>query len=266
MKTLAAVLILPFTAYAALENNGRGAKAVAFSNAFVAVADNSWAVGYNPAGLAQLRAWQASAFFVPQQFGLPELRTMAASASVHIQPGTVGVVVDRFGFDLYNTTSLALGYGFYLAPTLAIGAAVNFERIAIERYGSAINTTCDIGLLGWPTPELSLGFSLKNLTAATIGDQHERLPQYAFCGFSYTPSRDFLLTVEFEKDPRFPWCIKGGIEKTFWSLLSFRCGVGNNPAKFSAGLAVSFARIEFGYAGYSHSDLGWTHQIEIAIR
>src|SRR5664279_1875174 len=60
-----------------MENNGRGTKAIGMANAFAAVSDNCWAIDYNPAGLAGITAIQCSAFIVPDQFGLQELRTTA---------------------------------------------------------------------------------------------------------------------------------------------------------------------------------------------
>ncbi len=266
MKALAVVLLIPAVAFAAPDNNGRGTKAIAFANAFVAVADNPWAVSYNAAGLAQLRSVQASAFYVPQQFGLPELRTTAMSASYYVKPGTVGVMIEQFGFDLYHTTDLSVGYGFFLGPTVAVGVSANAQRISIERYGAATNATVDVGLLGWPTPDLALGFSVKNVTAATLGNRRERLPQYVLFGASYSPLKDFLIVSEIEKEAQFPLVIKTGIEQVIQGFLSLRFGIANNPDKFSGGIAVRYAGVEFGYAGYSHPDLGWTHQIELTVR
>ncbi len=265
MKALVLVLLIPATAIAA-DHYGRGTKAIGLGNAFVAVADNPWAVAYNTAGLAQCKTFQASAFYVPQQFGLPELRTTALSASFAIKPGTVGILIERFGFDLYNTSTFECGYGFFAGPTIAVGATVGVDRVSIARYGAATGTTLDLGCMGWPTPELTLGFVLRNVTAATIGSTRERLPQNVLFGVSYTPIEGFLLVAEVEKDLQFPVVVKAGVEQNVLDLLSLRCGMSNNPDKFTAGFAVKYAGIEFGYAGYSHPDLGWTHQIDLIVR
>lgn len=266
MKALAIILVLPFAALSAHENNGRGTKAIALGNAFTAIADNSWAVSYNPAGLAQLISPEISTFFVPRQFGIPELRTISLSAAYNINPGTVGAFVEQFGFDLYRTIDVALGYGLALDTGILVGAAVDIERVAIERYGVSHNVTFDIGLLGRPFANLAIGFSLKNVTAARIATNRERLPQYLEIGACYSPVKDFCLVMEVEKDVQFPLVVKGGVEERFFDFLSIRCGVANNPDKFSAGISVQYSMIEFGYAGYSHPELGWTHQIEIAMR
>jgi hypothetical protein len=265
MKALALVLLIPVATVAA-DNNGRGTRAIGLGNAFAAVADNSWAVSYNAAGLSQCNSFQASAFYVPQQFDLPELRTTALSASCRIKPGGVGILIEQFGFDLYKTTTLQLGYGFFLGPTVALGATVDWEHVFIARYGTANSATLDIGCMGWPTPELTLGFALRNVTAATIGSRRERLPQNGLLGISYTPMKGFLIVSEIEKEPQYPLIIKAAIEQSVLGFLSVRCGVSNNPDRFSAGFAIRYDGVEFGYAGYSHADLGWTHQIELTVR
>jgi hypothetical protein len=69
-----------------------------------------------------------------------------------------------------------------------------------------------------------------------------------------------------EKDIRYPASIKWGIEQIVFDVLAFQAGVANNPEKYSAGITVKYSFFEFGYAGYSHLDLGWTHQIEISFK
>ncbi len=266
MKALVIVLFLSAAAVAAPEDNGRGTKAISLANACVAIADDPWAISYNAAGLAQIPSVQISAFYIPRQFGLSELRTSALGASIRINPGTAGISIERFGFDLYHTTTLRVGYGGFLVSTLAMGMALNVQRISIERYGSANAAALDIGFLGWPTPHLALGFCLKNATATTLGRLHERLPESLAFGLAYTPTNDFLIVTELEKELEYPLVLKAGIEQTFLDFLSLRCGISNNPDKFSLGFAVRYAGMEFGYAGYSHTELGWTHQIDITVR
>jgi hypothetical protein len=266
MKALAFFLAVPFLILSAHENNGCGTKAIAVANAFVALADNPWAVCYNPAGLTQIRSPMFASFYVPQQFGVPELKTIAASAAIPLNSATVGAFIEQFGFELYRTTSIGLGCGFNPLDRISVGAAIDVEEVAIARYGVSHNITIDLGFLGKPANNLAIGFCLKNVTAATIGANRERLPQYVLMGACYSPFTGFCMVTELEKDVQFPLVVKVGIEQDFFEFVSLRCGVANNPDKFSAGLAVRYDSFEFGYAGYSHSDLGWTHQIELAIQ
>ncbi len=265
MKALGIVLLLPLTVVAA-QDNGVGTKSIGMANAFVAVADDSWGISANAAGLVQCRGFVASAFFIPQQFGLPELRTIAASASFPVNPGTAAILVEQFGFELYRTTTIRIGYGILVSPVFALGVTAGLQRVAIQRYGSTTTKTVDLGCMGWPAPEIALGFALRNVTAATIGVQRERLPQSVHFGMTYSPLGGFSITSEIEKELQFPVVVKAGIDQTVLGFLSLRCGISDNPDKFSAGFAIRCAGVEFGYAGYSHTDLGWTHQLELTAR
>jgi long-subunit fatty acid transport protein len=265
MKALALIVFLPCIVFAT-ENNGRGTKALALANAFVAIADNPWATSYNAAGLAQLQSHQISAFYIPQQFGIPELKTASVAAACVFGPGAIGGFVEQFGFDLYKTTTLGLGYGYQLSPDLSFGATVSVGHFSIVRYGQTYTTELNIGFLGRPTSNIAVGFAATNLTAASVGQLHERLPQSLLLGLSYAPSGGFTLVTEIEKDIQFPLCIKAGIEKQLLGFLSLRCGTSNNPDKFSAGFELRYSSITFGYAGYSHPELGWTHQVEVTLQ
>jgi hypothetical protein len=82
-----------------------------------AVSDNCWAINYNPAGLAALTAFQCSAFIVPEQFGLQELRTTAFAAAKRIDFATIGMKTEKFGFDLYSETEFGLALASMIDST-----------------------------------------------------------------------------------------------------------------------------------------------------
>ncbi len=236
------------------------------SNSFVAVADNPWALLHNPAGLTQLRRIEASMFFIPEQFGLSELRTVSLAVAIPWSFGTVGFSLEQFGFDLYRENNFSIGIGRVIDGGISGGLTLNLHRISIERYGAATAATLDIGLLGQVQDNLTFGFAYKNISASTIGASKERLPQILYLGLKYSSLSDFVLTAELEKDIRFPFVIKAGIEYKVMNLLNFRFGVSNNPDKFAGGMSVRYSLFEFGYAGYSHPQLGWTHQVELSVR
>lgn len=259
-------LFIPLSLYAAGENNGRGAKAIGLANAFVAVADDPWAIQYNPAGLSRVTPWQISGFFVPQQFDLPELRTTALALALPLKEITLGVAIDRFGFDLYNETTVSVGAGKAFARKLFGGIALNYHHLTIARYGSTSTYSADVGVLAEMIPSVMIGGCFKNLTNASFIKGEDDLPQCFSIGALWKPMNDLLLTTEIEKDIRYAASVKAGIEKIFLNLLALRFGIANNPDKYSAGIAVIYAGIEFGYAGYSHTELGWTHQIELSFQ
>jgi hypothetical protein len=247
-------------------DNGRGAKAIALGNAFVAIADNPWAVAYNPAGLTQLTTYQGSVFFVPRQFDLPELKTASLAVAVPFAFASCGLSVEQFGFDLYRETKFTIAAGRTIDWGVSAGISLNLQRVSIERYGSTQCFTIDVGLLASALDNLGLGFALKNVAAAKIGSKGERLPQILLVGARYSPLRDSQLTLEMEKDTRYPFIVKAGVEQRFFEVFALRLGVASNPDKFSGGFGIRFSVFEFSYAGYSHAQLGWTHQLEISFQ
>jgi long-subunit fatty acid transport protein len=259
------VLALCSVALASAENNGRGSKAIALGNAFVAIADNAWAGVYNPAGLVQLSATQGAVFFIPQQFGLAELRTASLAVAVPFSFASIGLSIEQFGFELYRETNVTIAAGRSIDWGVSAGIALNLHRISIERYGVAQRVTIDLGLLAQAQDDLSFGFAMKNLAAATIGQTRERMPQMVFLGARYAPWKEFQMTVECEKDTRHPLIVKAGVEQRFLEIIALRLGISTNPDKFSAGIGARYSIFEFSYAGYSHPQLGWTHQIEISF-
>ncbi len=264
IRLLFMLIVASAVSSAGVENNGRGTKARALANAFVAVADDPWAVYYNPAGLSRVRALEASIFFVPAQFELPELRTSAIAAALPIGYGTLGASVSHFGFELYRETHAAVGYGEAIDWGVAGGIGINFHRFSFERYGAAQRITVDVGLLGEIDDKLTVGFSHKNLFGERLG--RDRLPQVFSVGIAYAPVANVMLVAELEKEIRYPLAVKAGAEYVFIDILTFRAGVGNNPDTLSAGFALKYAPFEISYAGYSHPQLGWTHQLDMRYR
>jgi hypothetical protein len=249
-----------------MENNGRGTKAIGMANAFVAVSDNCWAINYNPAGLSSLTAFQCSAFIVPSQFGLQELQTTALAAATPLSFATVGIEAEKFGFDLYKETEFGLALASKIDRNISAGLSFQYHRLDIVRYGTAGSYTINGGVIAHVLKNVDVGFSTHNITAATLGKIDEKMPQVCSLGTCCSPFHDLQISIEMEKDIRFPASIKMGIEQIVFAAIALRAGVANNPDKYSFGIAARYLFYEFGYAGYSHPDLGWTHQIELSFK
>jgi hypothetical protein len=257
---------LPWFARAGSENNGRGARPIALSNAFVAIGNSPWSTAYNPAGLASCQAAEASLFLSPRQFGLKELRTISAAGAVPFGGGSAGFLVGQFGFDLYRETEFAVGVGGMIDDGVAIGGGVNILRLSLGGYGSTTIPSYDLGALVEIVNGLRIGFEWKNVTVSKIAETGESLPQVLVTGLCYELGVDSRMTMELEKDIRFPFSLKMGVEHSLLQVLMLRFGMSSNPDKFSCGLGLRAAGFELSYAGYSHPQLGWTHQIEISFK
>ncbi|MFZ1977282.1 MAG: hypothetical protein WAV76_04955 [Bacteroidota bacterium] len=247
------------------EQNGRGVKAIGMANAFAAVADQPWALYYNAAGLAQIHTLECSSFIVPSQFGLPELRTTAFACAVPSSDFTIALAAEQFGFDLYHETALYIGTGAVLEPHLYVGAALHGHRIDIIRYGSAAAAALDVGVLGLYGGCLRIGCAATNVLPVSSFTNQEKLPQTFSAGIAYSPLMSFVCSIEIENDNFSSTIVKAGIEEVIFHSIAVRVGVAKNPEKFSMGVSYLIGKFEFGYAGYNHTELGWTDQIEIGF-
>jgi long-subunit fatty acid transport protein len=261
---LSCACISAFTLCSATGNNGRGAKAVGMANAFTSVADDAWAVVYNPAGLARIGSPCYSVFFIPAQFGMNELQTKAAAAAVPLRFLAIGVEAEQFGFELYRETVFAAGLAVNFDRFVSAGLGLNLMRFDISKYGSDQNFIMNAGILAQATQDLRFGFCMSNINRAEIGKQGETIPQIYSIGACWQPVEGLTLSAELEKDIGFPSSIKTGLEKILFGRFALRMGVSNQPDKYAAGFSVKQYCFQFGYAGYSHAELGWTHQIELS--
>jgi hypothetical protein len=253
------------TALPGFENNGRGTRPIALANAYVAVADDPWAAYYNPAGLARVKSLSFSTFISPALFGMTELQTACVGATLPTTVGGIGVVFDQFGFDLYKETSIALAFGSPVNDWIALGATIHLQRVAIERYGSCMRSLFDVGGIASLTDDVRVGWSWTNVTQTSVGMKSAQYPQIMSMGVCYEITEHSRLAVELEKDIRYPIIKKFGFEQDLLESLSVRLGLSDNPDKCSCGLGVRTSGFEFSYAGYSHSQLGWTHQVELSV-
>ena len=258
-------LAAPIVAHAGFDSNGRGSRPISLANTYVAIADDPWAVVYNPAGLARILDVRVAAFVSPAQFGMAELRTASVGAVVPSHVCTGGVVIDQFGYELYKETVASFGVGKTVNEWISFGVAIHCARFAIEHYGTETRWLCDAGGIASVTEDIRIGCCWKNITQTTIGSHSEQLPQILTMGVCYEINQHSRLTMELEKDIRYPFIKKFGYEQQIFDILSVRLGVSDNPDKFALGFGVRVGGVDFSYAGYSHPQLGWTHQVEMSF-
>ncbi len=233
--------------------------------AFVGLADNAWAIVFNPAGLALLPAREISAFYSPQPFGLTEL-SLASFAFVHpTSVGSFGISANRFGFELYREVSGTLSYGNSYNDLFSFGINLTYNSLSIKNYGSASTMGIDVGFLASITTGLRWGFFAANINAPTIGEAKEKLPQVYATGLSYAPVEGLFVGIDVVKDVRHPVFVKGGIEYKVVDAVSLRAGAGSNPTKFSSGIGVHYSFVDFDYAMTTHQDLGLSHQFSVTV-
>ena len=267
MRTSVLLLLIaaPLISTAGFEKNGRGARPLALANAFVAVAGDPWVTWNNPAGLASVTSFKSSMCYAPEPFGMKELRTVSAAIALQTPFINLGVVVDDFGSRLYRETTAAVGVGGAVSAGAALGIAVNIGAVSIERYGAATTITFDLGARLEVVESLCLGYTWKNISGATVGSSQAGLPQIQTLGVWYAPHALAQLTVDLEKDIRFPFVVRAGVELNILEQLALRFGCSNNPGTFAAGFGATLSGWECAYALNTHPQLGLTHVIGVSF-
>lgn len=182
IAVLGALLALPATgARAAFDSLGAGARAPGMGNAFTAVADDLYAVYYNPSGLAQVERPQLSAAYSRLHVGLSDGSDLGVSQITYAHPlkrgrwGTMAGALQRFTLDdLYSEQSLYISWGRRILRRedgSSLLGGLNFKQLSrsFKAMPEAANAIGDTGAAtGQPDPVLS-GSTGKSCFDADLG-------------------------------------------------------------------------------------------------
>lgn len=192
---LAALLLLPAArARAAYEDLGAGARAAGMGNAFVPVADDVYALYFNPAGLGALQRPELGASYSLLYSGLTDNSNLGSSFVGYAQPlsegrrGTLGAAWNSFSLNgnLYREDALSLSYGRLAYRTggegsLYAGASLKYLRSSFGSFPEAANGVPANGLVGTPgltDPRLS-GARVRSVFDGDAGLLYRAGPHYA---------------------------------------------------------------------------------------
>lgn len=139
------------------EETGFGARAAGMANSFVALADDVYAVAYNPAALGRLRAAEFTASYRKLYWGLTDkteldenFMAVAYPLSADGARGTLGLALWNYqAGDLYRENMVFLSYGRGLKDIVGRDA---FAGIAVKaltkKYAATVYTENAIDFLG----------------------------------------------------------------------------------------------------------------------
>ena len=260
------LLLFSNVVFAAFEFRSPSPRYNIFGGGFSALSGDTWCFAANPAGLASISSSAVAVAYSPQLLGVKELSSSAGNIVLLFQNfGTIGASVRSFGFELYHelisTVSVAKKFG-----EISLGCNINYYALTIQRYRNDGAFGIDFGVQISPAKQLSLWFDITNINAPTIAKKEERLPQIFSLGVAYSPLKTVLLTTGIEKDVRFDIAATVGIEYFPIEELVLRCGVQNEPALFNGGFGIAFGDYSLDYTATSHSVLGMTHYLSLAIQ
>ena len=261
-------------------------RAIALGGAYTALAADSGALSYNPAGLAMTKRPEAS-FMHNQYFqGITQEYLSYASA------GGWGADFNYLSFGgisqttLDNHTGAGLGdvglwdmaFGLGLADELDDGllggAGLKIVRESIA--GNSVNGFMLDGGLLWNVPGadgLDLGLAVQNLgpDVKTQGG-NEPLPMGVRAGAGYRTTlagMKTLFSADVQQNRGEDFGMRFGCELLFAGAVPLRLGyktLTDDGAGISAGIGYSFGDMSFDYAFAPYKELGDTHRLAVTYR
>ncbi len=259
-KILFSLIILYVNLFAQFQP---GSRQSAMGFAFSSIADDPWSIYYNPAGISNLKDLSAGIFFSPAPFGIKELANGSVVITNNFSFGGIGFSFFTYGFELFRENKISLAYAKKLFSDFQFGLKFTYYSLSISKYGNDFTFGLDFGVLTKLSSNLQFGFTVTNINRPTYGVNKEKLPQTFAGGFSYKPTDNLLMAIEIEKDVRFPFNLKGGIEYLIIKYLSLRTGFNTEPNNFTVGIGINYSNLQFNYSLISHNYLGLTHSFGI---
>ncbi len=265
-------IVLAGAGFAQTQDYALGVRAQAMGGSGVALAQEAEGQLQNPALLAELPAWSATAFY-SRPFGLPELSLSSLAFAGRISGLSFGGSAVVLGHDLLRdqTLQIALARRWQFrnrpaAAAFALGLQFGVQQKHIVNYGQSQSFVLNAGVVARLNDKLVWGLAAGNLTHAQAGRGRERLPRHLGCGVGYVPGSALTAQFDLYKQPPFPLEWRLGFELALWPPLRLRLGGSENPDRFTCGLALTTRPVIIHLTTFSHADLGWTRQVALTLR
>ncbi len=259
-----ALFLIYSSLYASFEDLINSARAAAMGEAFVGLANSSQAIFINPAGLAELKSLELSAFYF-RPFGIKELGYTAIAMTRPCRYFVPGLAIQQYGYSNYHETSLNITLSKTSRRNFSYGATFRLMHLMIKNYGSTFTAGFDLGLIIHANEKTAFGFVIKNINQPQIGQIKERIPPILVSGICIKPFPQMFLTCDLYKHFDFPIDLRTGLEYKLSNFLILRGGVSSEPSRFSLGFGLQFHSISTDYAFVSHPTLNLTHLISISF-
>ncbi len=172
-------------------------RARGMGSAFTAIADDSSAVFFNPAGIAFI----ASPQFQSMYSRLYNMEELSYGVVNYVNPigengnwGTYSINMQYFGYELYKENIIGLSYASRFGNSTSLGFNLKFMGLDIDTLGTANAIGLDIGMLHMLTDKIRVGAFLHNVSQPRIGAEY--LPRGTTVGISYKLLPQLMLSLD----------------------------------------------------------------------
>lgn len=265
---------------------GVGAKPVALGESYVAVADDSNAVYWNPAGLgfqtiaqvnfSHLSSWQDTNYeFLSMAMPVWKKGNIGFSLA-YFSHGTIA------GWDEYGNSTkefsagdilAGISVGQKLSNKFGIGTTLKLINSWISDY-SAAALACDVGSLWKLSNSFSAGLNVQNIgfNKLRFNNEGDSLPLNFKIGIAYKHGDSLLFPVDLNIPANSPVNFGIGGEYTIKSSFDFSLRTGYKTSSllrtdwFTAGIGIGYSSYNLDYVFIPAGELGFTHRVSLSIK
>ncbi len=255
---LTAITLVIHSAFYAQGWQPAGARSMSMANSTAAVSD-VWSFHHNPGALAYIQQTSAGISY-ENRYLLKELQTQAIVVAHPLKVGVISAGAQIYGYKLYKTTRIGLGYSLKLGEKISAGVQMNYQGLRIENYGSKSTVTAEAGLLAKINEKIAVGFSIMNLGRGKLSEfQDDRFSTFMRLGLNYRISDKVMVLLEAEKEVQAKLRAKGGFEYEILNRFFVRAGGACNPIEVTFGFGYQFKnRLKLDMGSAWQQQLGWS--------
>ncbi|MDI6785641.1 MAG: PorV/PorQ family protein [bacterium] len=269
---------------------GVSSKAEAMGDTYVALADDAYAIFWNPGGLGNIKYTEITttynkylegishgfiAFVYPTRYagvyGGSIIYLMSGDIEETEVNSTGGYKYDGKSFSTYEYC-FAGSYGYRFNRKVSAGCNVKLIQGKLADYSSSIAFGLDIGVVCSPWEMFNLGLSVQNIGTKIRYDKKDfGLPFAVRLGTAFRLLDDrLILVLDINKPNDNEVNAHAGIECTLLEVFSLRAGyqVGSKDDlwNYSVGFGVKLKGLYFDYAFKPAEDFSSTHKISVGYK
>ena len=211
------LISIPNSLFSAFQQSNWGSRPIGMGGAFTGIADDSYAIIYNPGGLAQLKRAEVSFMYAKLYTGLDTVNLGLSyfSAAVPVRNyGCFGFAWTNFtSADEYMEDAFLISFSRYLSGNIAGGINLKYlgHRFVLDERtkndpvfkngNSCYNLTLDAGVLAsfsvGTKKAVTAGLAIKNLTQPDVGLKTvDTVPMEITLGASYRMNETIIPAVD----------------------------------------------------------------------
>ena len=279
-----------------------GARALAMGGAYVSLADDPFALYWNPAALENVQNMGVGIYYSNLAAGTQYSYLGYAHPTLFLGTFSVGVLnlstpdieirdeMDpiKLGTLAYSRTMFLFGYGYKPSPWLSFGTTVKVERASLPGYPDAVSGAtgsltesalgADMGLVVTPQSasaalrDISLALSVQNalqrsMRAVEVRDRTPRNLRIGMAKKIVVGSDGSTMTVamEYDKTKTMPGHSHLGLEYCYQDIFSLRTGFYRSHLTYGGGAKVAGVQIDYSYWNGDDSWLSSSHRISLVL-